>query len=222
MVRLPRDGSAFWLFCYITLTLLLRPFLRLRVEGVENIPATGGAVLASNHVTNLDVLVLGVTSTRQIYYMAKSELFQVNPILTWALHEAGTFPVRRGLADTAALEVASALLKQGRVLGLFPEGSRHRALGRGKRGAVRLAMQNQVPLLPVAVIGTGYVVDGGWRRQLRRPLVTVRYGRPYYALGDAEDSTAMHQATTELMQNIAALLPAEMRGVYGQTEEFSQ
>jgi 1-acyl-sn-glycerol-3-phosphate acyltransferase len=135
---------------------------RLRAEGIENLPAGGGYVLASNHLSNFDpwVLAYPLWPRRRLRSMAKAELF--NPILTPLLKASGAFPVRRDAVDTEAYRTSVQILRSGQVLLVFPEGAR-RNKGRWKKnrrvptpqsGAARIALSAGVPLVPVAIIGT--------------------------------------------------------------------
>jgi 1-acyl-sn-glycerol-3-phosphate acyltransferase len=135
---------------------------RLRAEGLENLPPTGGFVFAANHLSNFDpwILAYALWPKRRICSMAKAELF--NPLLKPLLKASGAFPVRRGGADPEAYKTAVRIARSGAVLLVFPEGAR-RNKGRWKRnrrrpypqsGAVRIALSAGVPLVPVALIGT--------------------------------------------------------------------
>jgi 1-acyl-sn-glycerol-3-phosphate acyltransferase len=148
---------------------------RKRWAGLEHVPE-GGFVLAANHVSNLDPFILGMPfyPRRQIRYMAKAELF--NRWLGPLLRDAGTFPVRRGEADTDALRTALALLDEGEIVAMFPEGTRAKK-GRRKKfaptphpGTARIALAAGVPLVPAAI--------GGTERLLRPGRFTVAFGPP--------------------------------------------
>lgn len=212
-MRLPRDASRLWQFLYILLTILKPLFCRLRVEGTEHIPATGGCIIASNHSMGPDYILLGYASSRQIFYMAKIELFYIHPWLTKFLNAIGTFPIQRGRNDTEAISAAETLLQQGKVLGMFPEGTRSRTgeLQRGKTGAVRIAMKLQTPVVPAVVIHGEKVF-----KQFR-PEVIVRFGPALYPVGDPGDRTPAHTNTEAVMRGIAQLLPPERRGIYGKS-----
>lgn len=131
-------------------------FYRLHVEGVENIPDTGAVIVAPNHKSNFDPPIVGVAiKNRLVHYMAKAELFQ-NPMFGWVLRKMGAFPVKRGTVDRMAIKQAVRELKNGHVLGIFPEGTRIKkdGLGRFHSGMASLALMTGVPIVPVAVLGT--------------------------------------------------------------------
>jgi 1-acyl-sn-glycerol-3-phosphate acyltransferase len=185
------------------------------VENRQKMPMEGGVVLVCNHTGGLDYVALGLASPRQIYYMAKVELFQINPLLSAFFRSAGVFPVRRGQRDTHAYYEAVAIVKSGRVLGMFPEGTRNRgtALQRGKSGAVRIAMEAGAPIVPAGVVGA-YEVLGRFYRQWRRPEMILRFGDPFIPEGDVNDPDAVYRNVDRMMFSIAALLPPSMRGLY--------
>lgn len=132
---------------------LMRVWFRLRVEGAEHVPASGPVILAVNHRSNVDPVVLGSALRRPVHYMTKAELFvwPLGMILRWI----GQFPVRRGGADREALRQTEDVLARGCVLGLFPEGTR----GAGRfatvhAGLAYIVLRQQCPVLPVAMLGT--------------------------------------------------------------------
>jgi 1-acyl-sn-glycerol-3-phosphate acyltransferase len=114
----------FWGFWRLLLQRLFTWFFRMRVYGAEHVPRTGPAVIASNHIAGIDVVVLGAASPRTLRYMAKAELFTYNRALTWMLRHAGAFGVRRGESDLEALRLARRVLRAGHALGVFCEGTR--------------------------------------------------------------------------------------------------
>ncbi|WP_297019524.1 lysophospholipid acyltransferase family protein [uncultured Dialister sp.] len=146
---------------------------RLYVEGRENVPQTGAIIVAPNHKSDWDPPLIGVAfNTRIIHYMAKEELFK-NPFLGWLIRQFGTFPVKRGTVDRAAIRRAIRELKAGNPLGIFPEGTRIRrdGLGRFHSGMASLALMTGTPVVPVAVIGSR------WLPHRKGPLA-VLIGKP--------------------------------------------
>ncbi|HLR63175.1 MAG TPA: lysophospholipid acyltransferase family protein [Lentibacillus sp.] len=130
------------------------PLYRIRVIGKENIPKNGSVIICSNHISNLDPPVVGITSPRDIYFMAKGELFE-KPFLRSLLIGIQAFPVKRGMKDRNALRKGLEILEQGNTLGLFPEGTRSKTgqLGKPLAGAGFFALRSNATIIPCAIIG---------------------------------------------------------------------
>jgi 1-acyl-sn-glycerol-3-phosphate acyltransferase len=185
---------------------VLYGLFRLRVRGLENLPATGGYVLSCNHISNLDPWPLGMPlwPQRWLRFMAKAELYWWPA--RYVLHAAGAFPVHRGRADVEAVETAVRLAREGNVVVMFPEGTR-RAKGlvkkhqaRARSGAARIALEAGVPLVPAAVAGTDRLLGLG-------PL-RVAYGAPVEIEDLRASDNVRHssqEATERLMARIAEL-----------------
>jgi 1-acyl-sn-glycerol-3-phosphate acyltransferase len=184
---------------------VLKGLFRLRAEGRENLPETGGFVLAANHTSNFDPWPLGlpIWPKRFLRFMAKSELYW------WPLGRlitaGGGFPVRRGERDVEAIEKAVDLAREGHVVAMFPHGTRQRK-GIVKRhqpkphtGAARIALDAGVPLVPAAIAGAD--------RLSRLGPLRVRYGKPLPIddLREQEPSIAAREATDRLMAEIERL-----------------
>ncbi len=175
----------YWLFKYIFMGPLLSMLGRPKVEGLEHIPASGPAILASNHLAVADSFYLPLVVRRRITFLAKSEYFTGSGLkgrfLAWFYTVAGQVPIDRTDADSAqaALDTAMRILDQGKLLGMYPEGTRSPdgRLYKGKTGLARLALQSGVPVIPVAMIGTDVVNPPG-SRMWRFGRVTVRIGAP--------------------------------------------
>ena len=184
---------------------------RTTVSGLEHLPQTGGVLLVSNHASNADSVVLMALAPRPLMFMAKEELSRPR-LARLILHLwGGSFPVRRGSADVGAVRAALALLDAGAALVIFPEGTRQPdGLGAAHRGVGYLASRAGKPVVPVALLGTGEINGVGDLR--RRPRFEVRFGEPFTVSAEDEDPT---QA---IMRRIAALLPPERRGAYGDSE----
>lgn len=124
------------------------------VIGGENIPKEkGGYIIASNHVSNNDPPVVGITFKGKYTFMAKQELFEINPLFTWLIKKLGAFPVKRGAKDSSAIDRALESLKEGRIFVIFPEGTRSKdgTLGHAKSGVTLIAAQAKVPVVPVFI-----------------------------------------------------------------------
>lgn len=182
--------------------------------GVENIPATGGVILAPNHISLADPPAVGCKLSRQVHYMAKEELFK--PRLLGALmYAVGSFPVRRGAPDRKALRRAIELLDEGRVVGIFPEGTRSEdgGLQEPELGIGLVALRSRAPIVPVAVIGTDKVMPPHSKRIHRHPM-TVIYGKPltFPDLYDARESRkVLEEVGRRTMAAIADLLSGHAR-----------
>jgi 1-acyl-sn-glycerol-3-phosphate acyltransferase len=205
----------YWLVKY-TLRPLFRVFFRPRVSGAKNIPASGGALLASNHLSMCDSLFLPVMTKRRVSFLAKSEYFTGRGLKGRAkaafVRGTGLIPLDRGNADAAAAALAAGVraIRRGTLLGVYPEGTRSPdgRLYRGKTGVARMAMAAGVPVVPVAMIGTDQVQPVG-RVMPRLRRVAIRIGTPLQppeAVDDpALEREQMRQFTDRIMSAIAAL-----------------
>src|SRR5271169_751763 len=175
----------YWLLKYIFMGPLLAVLGRPKVEGLEHIPQSGPAILASNHLAVADSFYLPLVVRRRITFLAKSEYFTGTGLkgwfTSWFYSTTGQVPIDRTDSDTAetALNTAERLLGQGKLLGMYPEGTRSPdgRLYKGKTGLGRLALHTGVPVIPVAMIGTNVVNPPG-SKMLRFSRVTVRFGKP--------------------------------------------
>src|SRR6266516_3273600 len=146
-----------WLMKYVILGPWLRLLYRPKARGLENIPREGPAILAANHQSFLDDLLLPLMVERKITILAKADYFD-RWTTAWFFKAAGCVPVRRegGSASQAAIKAGVDALKEGKLVALFPEGTRSPdgRLYRGKTGVARMALEARVPVVPVALIGT--------------------------------------------------------------------
>ena len=149
---------------------------RERAIGTANVPASGPAIVAPNHFSNMDHFFAGAYLRRKMQFMAKSQLF-ANPLMNYIFRVGGVFPVRRGYHDDEAFTTAHAILERGNCVLMYCEGGRSRTggLGEARPGVGRLALETGVPVIPVAIHGSLGVRK--WRK-LRFPKVTVQYGEP--------------------------------------------
>jgi 1-acyl-sn-glycerol-3-phosphate acyltransferase len=176
---------------------VLTPLYRVKVIGIEQFPQEGGVLLCANHISNLDPPILGITAPRPIHFMAKEELFRV-PILKNLVNHLHAFPVKRGMSDRQALRTGLDVLKQGHVLGIFPEGTRSKdgKLKKGLPGVGFFALRTNAAVVPCAIIGP-------YRAFV--PLKVV-YGPPIDMGPLRERKASPEEAADYIMQHIQALL----------------
>ena len=175
----------YWLFKYIFMGPLLSFLGRPKVQGLQHVPDSGPVILASNHLAVADSFYLPLVVRRRITFLAKSEYFTgkglKGRLTAWFYTVAGQVPIDRTDADSAqaALVTAERILEQGKLLGMYPEGTRSPdgRLYKGKTGLARLALETGVPVIPVAMIGTDVVNPPG-SKMWRFGKVEVRFGRP--------------------------------------------
>ena len=175
---------------------------RTRVIGLENIPKTGAFILAANHVSNWDPPFLGTFIAREVNYMGKEELFK-NPVMAWACRNLHVFPVRRGAADKTAIKTAVKLLREGKCLGIFPEGTRSKTgrLGKAESGVSLIAALTKAPIIPAAIVDTEKIFS----RATFLPRLTVVYGTPLHFTGSTKDKEALAVFAQSVMNEIAKL-----------------
>ena len=188
---------------------------RPHVEGLEHIPATGGAVFAGNHLSVADELFLGSVVPRHLAFWAKSEYFVgkgIGGFLTKQLMEGlGAIKVERagGRAALTAFDGAIPVLKAGDMVAVYPEGTRSPdgRLYRGRTGAARLAVAAGVPIIPVGMLGTEKVQPIGqpYPKLVGWGKVTVKFGKPIETVGRADDRTSLRTLTDEVMAEIQKL-----------------
>lgn len=191
---------------------------RIHVEGLENAPAQGAYIAASNHLGRLDAALVFCLLERDDVTMLVAEKYKENPVFRWLVKELDAIWVDRFNADFGAMRAALNRLKEGNVLVLAPEGTRSPtgALIEGRDGSSYLAAKSGVPVVPVAI-----TCSEDWRvvkslKRLRRAQIYVKVGEPFTLppLKSKEKEAALKQYTDEIMCRIAALLPPEYRGVY--------
>jgi 1-acyl-sn-glycerol-3-phosphate acyltransferase len=185
---------------------LVTRYFHLQCQGAEHMPSTGAIVLACNHLSNLDPVLLAAVCPRPINYLAKIELFRI-PILGSFIRRYGAIPLRRSASDPEAIRLAEQVLEQQQVLALFPEGTRSRTgqLKPFRFGAARLALKHNVPLVPAAIIGTDQAMPAGAKLPRRAPI-GVAFGPPidispyrYHDTGGVPEAHLL-EAVTNLLQ----------------------
>ncbi|MBT2689995.1 1-acyl-sn-glycerol-3-phosphate acyltransferase [Bacillus sp. ISL-47] len=175
----------------------LKPVYRFEVIGRENFPSDGGVLLCSNHIDNLDPPVVGINAPRPVHFMAKEELFNV-PVLGKIFPHLNAFPVKRGMSDREALRKGLGILKEGKVLGLFPEGTRSKTgqLGKGLAGAGFFALRSEAHVMPCAIIGPYKAFS----------KLKVVYGKPIEMKELRERKASAEETTEFIMEEIRKLI----------------
>jgi 1-acyl-sn-glycerol-3-phosphate acyltransferase len=197
---------------------------RMRIDGMERMPRTGAVLVIGNHVGTVEPALTGVfIPRRDVYYMAKSELFR-NPLLGWLFRQNHAFPVVRKTADRAALRAALAVLASDHVLLVYPEGTRSwdgHIIGEIQAGAGFIARHSGALVVPVASWGSERVIPrGSW---IPRPAdVELRIGEPFHlpSLGRDGRPLSSREAAAIMMERVIALLPRERRPVGAEMRTF--
>jgi 1-acyl-sn-glycerol-3-phosphate acyltransferase len=214
----------YWFLKWVALGPWLKLVFRPQVDGSENVPASGPAILASNHLSYADWLFMPLTLQRRVTFVAKAEYFTTPGIKGWFQKKffsgAGQVPIDRSGANAAegALKTAKRILGEGELFGIYPEGTRSHdgKLYRGKTGVARLALETKVPVIPVAVVGTDVVAPPGKKfGSFTRPI--VRFGKPLdfsrYE-GMEKDRYILRSITDEIMYEIMRLSGQEYVDMY--------
>jgi 1-acyl-sn-glycerol-3-phosphate acyltransferase len=198
-------------FIQATLAPLFRAIYRVRVLGLENVPTVGGYVLAGNHVSYLDPVLLWCVVPKETHFVAKSELFD-NALIRWVATRVWAFPISRASADREAIARATSLLQRGEPVGMFPEGTRRRGdtpvsednLGEAHSGVAFIAARAGVPVVPVGISGTDRALPAGAKLP-RFPRVTIRFGEAVSSEGFTQGGRKEKMAamTAEIMRRIA-------------------
>ena len=176
--------------------------LGTKVIGLENIPKDGAFILTANHVSNWDPPFLGTFMGREVCYMGKEELFK-NPIMAAICRGLHVFPVKRGAADKTAIKTAVKILKDGKCLGIFPEGTRSKTgkLGKAEPGVSLIAAMTKAPIIPAAIINTEKIFS----KEKFFPRLAVVYGTPLKFTGSTKDKEALAEFAQSIMKEIAKL-----------------
>jgi 1-acyl-sn-glycerol-3-phosphate acyltransferase len=186
------------------------PYFHVDAQGLENIPSTEPAILACNHLSFIDSIMLPLNVPRPVYFLGKADYWD-SWRTRWFFQGTGVVPIHRGggAQSENSLKTGVEILRSGELLGIYPEGTRSPdgRLYRGKTGPARIALEADVPIVPCAVIGTNEAMPTGTYRP-RRAEVTVRYGEPLDLSRYREersDPFVLRSATDELMYEIMML-----------------
>ncbi|WHH59464.1 lysophospholipid acyltransferase family protein [Petroclostridium sp. X23] len=162
---------------------------RMDIKGIKNIPTEGACIICFNHKSTFDPPIIGVFMPRQLVFMAKEELFKV-PLLGSIINALGAFPVKRGMGDITAIKKSIAILNEGKVLAMYPEGTRNKngEVGAAKPGVALIATKAKVPVIPVGVTGAYKLFS----------KITINIGHPLYY-----DEYFDHKLSMEQLQSIS-------------------
>ena len=194
---------------------IARMVYRPTVEGLENIPGTGPVILAANHLSFVDSMIIPIVVPRRVYFLAKAEYFEGTgfrgALSRWFFTGMGNIPVRRGQGRSArdSLDTVIKVLEDGEAFGIYPEGTRSLdgMLHRGRTGVARIALESGAPVVPIGLVGTDKVMAVG-RKLPRIVKVTVRFGKPLdfsrYA-GMQDSLPVLRSVTDQIVYNILEL-----------------
>jgi 1-acyl-sn-glycerol-3-phosphate acyltransferase len=206
-----------WRIAWAAIYPLARFLVNLRVSGREKL-SYGPQILASNHVSNADPVIVGLASARELHFLAKEELFRASRLFDWLIRTWNAFPVRRGAIDPGTIKHCSRLLRRKQTLLLFPEGTRSRTgeIARFRPGIGLLAVSSQAPVVPMLIAGldrswVSYMADTdfvrrGLRRKSRTPTpVHVVFGEPVSPCGFSRSRQGYEELTSEVEQRVRKL-----------------
>ena len=213
--------NVYWHIGRATVGTAMRMTMRIRAHGLRNLPATEPAIVAANHLSYLDPVVLGVVVSdqgRTVHFLAAAELFDKR-VIGWAMRMIGQIPVRRGTADRGALEELGAVVRKGSLAGIFPEGRRADPGERlrGTKGVARIALSAGVPVIPVGLWGTHHK----WPRNHRpvlfplRPRVEIVFGPAVPPDGELANRGDVRSLTDRVMDEISTLAVEARKRVEG-------
>ncbi|HEV7887351.1 MAG TPA: lysophospholipid acyltransferase family protein, partial [Acidimicrobiales bacterium] len=200
----------YWLLKAV-LTPVLRFLFRVRVEGLENLPDDGAAILASNHLSFSDSIFLPLVLRRRLTFVAKAEYFD-DPKTAWFFRAVGQIPIKRegGSASQGALDAATEVLQNGGLFGIYPEGTRSPdgRLYKGHTGVARLALRNRCPVLATAMVGTREAQPIGQVMPRFFMPITIRISKPmtFERYHDrADDPRVLREITDQVMFELRSL-----------------
>ena len=201
-----------WRLIRVVVRIIAAIIFDIHTVGRQNVTETGPLIIASNHLSWADVPLIPAFLKRKVVYMAKEETFRGKG--SWFVRFLGAFPVKRGEADRQSLRTAEEQLKAGRVLSIFPEGTRSKihTLGQAHAGMGMIALRSGAPVIPVAIYGS----EKSFKKF--RPHITIIYGEPMILTPKGKKITRedIDRSTEQVMLRISSMLPPEYRGVYAE------
>ena len=213
--------SPLFAFCNAGFKTTLRMFADQKVEGRENVPATGSAIFIANHMSNLDPPIVAALTNRSPGFLAKKELFNF-PLFAWLVKQYGAHPLNRGSQDIGAIRWGVRKLREpDAALILFPEGTRNKradGMKKGHSGVTQIALMSGAPIIPVGITGSE-VLQNVAKVFMPRARLRIKIGRPIRLTGGYENRKRpsreeLDAMTTEMMVRVAKLLPESHHGHY--------
>ena len=205
------------------LRFLVRSLMRVEYSGTDYIPPEGGVIIATNHLSRLDIPILFVAPGRKDLTALAADKYKYYPFFRWMLDTARVVWIDRENADFAAVRASVEYLRRGVALGIAPEGTRSKGeLIEGKAGTALIAEKARVPIVPVGIAGSESAVRKMLR--LQRARVMVRFGPSFMltAINHQDRAEWLQRSTDEIMCRIAALLPSGYRGFYANHPRLSE
>jgi 1-acyl-sn-glycerol-3-phosphate acyltransferase len=214
-----------WRLGKVMAYILIKPFLRFRVIGQDNLLANSAQILAANHRSHMDPALVALASKQEIYFMAKEELFHISRFFKWLISFWNAIPLPRGAGASEALKKCSNLLSKGKTVLIFPEGTRNKfeeLLQPFKPGFGFLSVNNHVPVIPVAITGVREAWNGKLSQFVDRDIakktksqkakaknsdgITVRFGKPVFPNGKMKSRDEYEQVAQIVQKDIELLL----------------
>jgi 1-acyl-sn-glycerol-3-phosphate acyltransferase len=198
--------------------IILKLIAKVEIEGIENVPPTGGAIVVTNHIGRLDAMLGVVLADREDIIMMVAEKYQTNFFWNFMVKNLDALWLNRDEADFRTLRIVQNRLKAGEILGMAPEGTRSKteSLTYGKPGAAYLADKASVPIIPIGLTGTEDRLVKANFKKLRRIRIQAKIGEPIFlpSLNRRTRDEDLQRNTEEIMCQIASLIPLSYRGVY--------
>lgn len=195
---------------------LMRRLTHFEYSGIENIPSSGGVLIACNHMSRMDIPVLFLTPNRPEMTALVTTKYLKHPLIRWFIVTAEGIWLDRETADFSAFRKAVEALEMGKAVGIAPEGTRSTtaSLLEGKPGTALLALRAGVPIIPAAIVGTEDSVEK--MLHLKKPYLTVQYGKPIYppVIDRHNREGQLQRLTDEIMCQIAVMMPEKYHGFY--------
>ena len=219
------ETPVYWLLRYGSLGPLVNLLYTPWIEGAENIPKTGAAILAPNHLSFIDSIVVPLATSRRVTFLAKSEYFEGKGLKGFAMRtffrSAGQIPVERGTSRASnALTAAAKVLQNGGLIALYPEGTRSPTgmLYKGRTGVARLALENKVPVIPIGLHGTREIQPPE-RNMPKLGRVGIKIGKPLdfsHLYEQRTERDTLRAVTDEIMKSIRAVSDQQYVDMYAE------